>query len=58
MFPETNEFLDEATIKGKLSTLAKGVQSRKVSKEYLAEAVAKSEAVTGFSNTDVQKGII
>lgn len=58
VFPETNEFLDEATIKGKLATLAKGVQSGKVSKEYLADAVAKSEAVTGFSNIDVHKRII
>ena len=58
VFPETNEFLDEASIKGKLATLAKGVQSGKVSKEYLADAVAKSEAVTGFSNIDVQKRTI
>jgi citrate lyase subunit beta/citryl-CoA lyase len=46
--PETGEFEDEATIKGKLMDLAKAVQAGKVSPEYLAAQAEKSKAVTGY----------
>lgn len=46
--PETGEFEDEATIKGKLMDLAKAVQAGKLDPEWLAEQSAKSQAVTGY----------
>ena len=47
MDPETGEFHDEATIKGKLMMLAKAVQAEKLDPEYLATQAAKSKEISG-----------
>src|SRR3972149_9470760 len=46
--PNTGEFEDEATVKGKLMDLAKAAQAGKIDLGYLAEQAAKSKAVTGY----------
>lgn len=46
--PETGDFEDEATIKVKLTLLAKGVQAGRVTREYVAKLAAKSKAITGY----------
>ena len=46
--PQTGEFEDEATIKGKLILLSKAAQAGKVDWAYLSEQAAKSAAVSGY----------
>ncbi len=53
--PNTGEFEDEATIKGKLMDLAKAVQAGKVDPEWLAEQAARSKGVTGYDILEVMK---
>jgi citrate lyase subunit beta/citryl-CoA lyase len=57
MYPETGEFLDEAVIKGKLVHLAKAVQAGKVDAAYLAEAAAKSKAISGYDILQMMKRV-
>jgi citrate lyase beta subunit len=51
--PEYNRFHDEATVKGLLMQLAKGVQAGKVEQHFLEEMAAKSEAVSGYDILNV-----
>ncbi len=53
--PNTGEFEDEATIKGKLMDLAKAVQAGKLDPEWLAEQAARSKGVTGYDILEVMK---
>src|SRR3990172_8496941 len=46
--PNTGEFEDEATIKGKLMDLAKAAQAGKIDLGYRAEQAAKWKAVSGY----------
>ncbi len=55
--PETGEFYDEATTKGKLMLLAKGVQAGKVDPEHLAAQAAKSKEVTGYDILELMRRI-
>jgi len=57
MNPETGEFDDEATIKGKLMQLAKAVQAGKLSADHLAAQAAKSKAVTGYDILKVMRRV-
>ncbi len=53
--PNTGEFEDEATIKGKLMDLAKAVQAGKLDPAWLAEQAARSKGVTGYDILEVMK---
>jgi citrate lyase beta subunit len=53
--PQYGKFHDEATIKGVLMELAKGVQGGKVEKDFLNEMAKKSEEVTGYNILDLMK---
>ena len=56
--PETGEFHDEATIKGKLMLLAKAVQAGTVDPEYLAAQAAKSKEVTGYDILEMMRQVV
>jgi citrate lyase beta subunit len=55
--PEYGKFHDEATIKGVLMELAKGVQAGQVSNEFLNEMAKKSEEVTGYNILEMMKRV-
>jgi citrate lyase subunit beta/citryl-CoA lyase len=48
VFPETGEFVDEATAKGYLVQLAKAAQGGKVDSAWLKEQAARHKEVTGY----------
>ncbi|MDO8612589.1 MAG: CoA ester lyase [Dehalococcoidia bacterium] len=53
--PNTGEFEDEATVKGKLMDLAKAVQAGRLDAAWLAEQAARSKGVTGYDILEVMK---
>ena len=53
--PKYGKFHDEATIKGVLMELAKGVQAGKVESEFLSAMAKKSEEVTGYNILEMMK---
>ncbi|MBI4235764.1 MAG: CoA ester lyase [Chloroflexi bacterium] len=48
IFPETGEFVDEATAKGYLVLLAKGVQAGRVEEAWLTAHAARHREITGY----------
>ncbi len=55
--PKYGKFHDEATIKGVLMELAKGVQAGKVDGEFLDTMAKKSEEVTGYNILEMMKRV-
>ncbi len=55
--PKYGKFHDEATIKGVLMELAKGVQAGKVEYEFLDTMAKKSEEVTGYNILEMMKRV-
>ena len=55
--PVYKKFHDEATIKGVLMELAKGVQAGTVKNEFLDEMARKSEEVTGYNILEMMQRI-
>lgn len=55
--PKYGKFHDEATIKGVLMELAKGVQAGSVTNEFLHEMAAKSEEVSGYNILEMMKRV-
>ena len=55
--PKYGKFHDEATIKGVLMELAKGVQAGKVDNDFLNEMARKSEEVTGYNILELMKRV-
>ncbi|MFQ5513558.1 MAG: HpcH/HpaI aldolase/citrate lyase family protein [Myxococcota bacterium] len=55
--PKYGKFHDEATIKGVLMELAKGVQAGKVDNAFLNEMARKSEEVTGYNILELMKRV-
>ena len=55
--PEYGKFHDEATIKGVLMLLAKGVQAGKVDDEFLREMARKSEEVSGYNILEMMRRV-
>ena len=48
VYPETGEFVDEATAKGYLVLLAKAAQAGKVDTDWLADHAARHAEITGY----------
>ena len=48
VFPDTGEFVDEATAKGYLVLLAKGAQAGKVDADWLAAHATRHSEITGY----------
>ena len=48
VYPETGEFVDEATAKGYLVLLAKAAQAGKVDADWLADHAARHAEITGY----------
>jgi citrate lyase beta subunit len=55
--PTYGKFHDEATIKGALVELAKGVQAGKVEAEFLDDMARKSEEVTGYNILEMMRRV-
>lgn len=55
--PKYGKFHDEATIKGVLMELAKGVQAGTVKNDFLNEMAKKSEEVTGYNILEMMKRV-
>ena len=55
--PKYGKFHDEATIKGVLMLLAKGVQAGKVDDSFLQEMAKKSEEVTGYNILEMMRRV-
>ena len=55
--PKYGKFHDEATIKGVLMELAKGVQAGTVENDFLNEMAKKSEEVTGYNILEMMKRV-
>ena len=55
--PKYGKFHDEATIKGVLMELAKGVQAGTVENDFLAEMAKKSKEVTGYDILEMMKRV-
>jgi len=53
--PKYGKFHDEATIKGALMELAKGVQAGKIDQEFLQEMADKSAEITGYNILEMQR---
>ncbi len=56
--PKYGKFHDEATIKGVLMMLAKGVQAGQISNEFLQEMAKKSEEVSGYNILEMMRRVV